>query len=363
MTAKTRIRINVPVYQQAAEWLVLFREGEDDARDRRRFERWLRNSSECVRAYLEIAEIWKQGASLDPGRRYDVDGLIAAARRGPGPVERLGGDALAGAAAATGAVPVVNSWTGPRWLAVAACMAVAAAGLGLLVWSNRAPVYSTVTGEQRSFALADGSQVVLNSDTRIRVRLGERERRVELLAGQALFTVVREAARPFVVSSGSAQVRAVGTQFDVYRKAADTIVTVIEGKVAISEAGPSMASREATASAGSAQPVLLSAGDQLTLRAASPPRRAHPDVSAVTAWTNRQLVFKGARLADVAEEFNRYNVRKLSIEDPRLHDFLINGIFSSTDPASLLNFLRMQPGIRVQERDSGVAVGGAPLAD
>ena len=81
----------------------------------------------------------------------------------------------------------------------------------------------------------------------------------------------------------------------------------------------------------------------------------------MTAWTNRQLVFKGARLADVAAEFNRYNPRKLLIEDPRLNDFLISGNFSSTSPASLLNFLRMQPGIRVQEQDDEVVVTGAPL--
>jgi transmembrane sensor len=336
MATKLRARINPQVYRQAAEWLVMFREGEDDAADRRRFELWLRNSAECVRAYLEIAEIWKQGAALDPQRRYDVDALIAEGRKGAAAIP------LAGLASPQSAASVAHSRARRRWLAAAAC--VAASGLGLLTWMQRAPVYSTITGEQRSFALADGSQVVLNSGTGIRVRFGERERRVELIAGQALFTVAKEPARPFVVDSGGTQVRAVGTQFDVYRKAAATIVTVIEGKVLT-------------------QSVLLSAGDQLTIRPAAPPRQTQPDLAVVTAWTKRQLVFKGARLADVAEEFNRYNDRKLSIEDPRLHDLQINGIFSSTDPTSMLNFLRMQPGINMREGEGGVVVTGAPPAD
>jgi transmembrane sensor len=345
MATKLRARINPHVYQQAAEWLVLFREGEDDAADRRRFELWLRNSAECVRAYLEIAEIWKQGAALDPQHRYDADELIAEGRRGAGVVLPLTGTALpAGTAPWSPAAPVARALWRRRWLAAAACAAFAAAGLGWLVSMQRAPTYSTVTGEQRSFSLADGSQVVLNSGTEIRVRFGERERKVELISGQALFTVAKEPARPFLVDSGGAQVRAVGTQFDVYRKAADTIVTVIEGKVLT-------------------QSVLLSAGDQLTIRPEAPPRRAQPDLAVVTAWTQRQLVFKGARLADVAEEYNRYNDRKLSIEDARLRDFLIDGIFSSTDPTSMLNFLRMQPGTRMREEEGGVIVSGAPPAD
>jgi len=344
---------------------VLFREAEDDTADRRRFERWLLSSPECVRAYLEISALWKQSATLDPQRRYDTDTLIAQGRERSSTVASLPRNASPIATQQSREAPAVR-----RWLATAACIAVAVSVLGVLSWMQRAPVFSTMLGEQRSFALADGSTVILNSSTKIRVKLSDRERRVELLAGQALFSVAKDRARPFIVTSGSTQVRAVGTQFDVYKKAADTIVTVIEGRVAISEESTSLASAEMARSApgvsdgrsgGESGPVLLSAGDQLLVPATAPPQQARPDLAAVTAWTNRQLVFKGARLADVAAEFNRYNPRKLLIEDPRLNDFLISGNFSSTSPASLLNFLRMQPGIRVQEQDDEVVVTGAPL--
>ena len=57
---------------------------------------------------------------------------------------------------------------------------------------------------------------------------------MELLAGQALFEVTKDASRPFVVSSQNKRIRAVGTQFDVNQRQGGTIVTVVEGTVAIS---------------------------------------------------------------------------------------------------------------------------------
>src|SRR5262249_15873572 len=93
--------------------------------------------------------------------------------------------------------------------------------------------YVTDVGEQRSFMLEDGSSVELNSRSRLKVHFTGCERSIELQAGQALFRVANDRTRPFVVNSGNASVRAVGTQFDVYRKKSGTVVTVLEGIVAI----------------------------------------------------------------------------------------------------------------------------------
>ncbi len=78
--------------------------------------------------------------------------------------------------------------------------------------------YATGIGEQRSIVLADGSTVDLNSRSKIRIRFSSERRGVELIEGQALFKVAKDHARPFVVDSDGTRVRAVGTQFDVYRK-------------------------------------------------------------------------------------------------------------------------------------------------
>ena len=81
--------------------------------------------------------------------------------------------------------------------------------------------------------LEDGSRIELNARSRLRVTYSKSLRTVELYDGQALFQVAKDASRPFLVKSGEATVRAVGTQFDVYRKDDHTTVTVLEGRVAV----------------------------------------------------------------------------------------------------------------------------------
>jgi transmembrane sensor len=188
--------------------------------------------------------------------------------------------------------------------------------------------------------------------------------------------VAKNAERPFVVYSGETRVRAVGTQFDVYKKTLGTVITVIEGQVAVysnpgtrgatadqvtrSQAEPQIRAGTQSALTQSALSipgsVLLAAGEQLTVAQQVVPRIEHPSLAGATAWTQRQLVFDSTQLTDVAAEFNRYNSRRLTIDAARLGDFRVSGIFSSTDPSSLIRFLREQPGITVAELDGEIQV-------
>ena len=221
------------------------------------------------------------------------------------------------------------------------------------------------------------------SRTRLRVRLTEKERAIDLLEGQAFFRVAKNPQRPFIVRSADTQIRAVGTQFDVYKKAAGTVVTVVEGKVAVftpmtdfrvptdatNARGPERSS--APSNGEEARPVrsgenprplrkqdvsFLSAGEQLTVTAKAVSRPVHANIAAATAWTRGTLVFDGSRLADVVEEFNRYNERQLAVRDPSLADIRISGVYSSTDPALLVRFLREQAGIRIDESSSATVI-------
>jgi transmembrane sensor len=228
------------------------------------------------------------------------------------------------------------------------------------LWLHRYPTYATDIGEHRSVTLADGSTVDLNARSEIRIQFSKRERAVELLQGQALFEVARDANRPFIVKLGEALVRAVGTQFDVNRGQNGTTVTVIEGRVAVlnevaalpTALGFAAPHPEAAVSAAT----YVSAGEQVTVTTAQVSKPHHTDVTAVTAWTQHRLIFDGTRLSDVVEQFNRYNTRRLVIEAPELADFHVSGVYASTDPASLIRFLREQPGVQVIESDDAVHI-------
>jgi transmembrane sensor len=410
---------NTQIYEEACGWFVECRSGDLDAAALAEFDRWLRKSPEHLSAYVEIAAIWNEGSLLDPANKWDIDTLTLQAAQDTDNVIALPGISLERASqhASTHDVssdPPDHLLTGSgdvhdapsqtrlqphgyrrrRWSAIAASAAALGLIAGGLVWDRlRLPTYATAIGEQRSIELADGSTVELNSRSKIRIRYSEHERNVELLEGQALFHVAKSHGRPFVVSADGTRVRAVGTQFDVYKKHTGTLVTVIEGRVAIftipvtpgpdtrfSPGTPASketdsavlpnsspprqvegtAARLSRATAGMASgtggTIYLSGGEQLTVSAQTSQKTDHPNIEGATAWRQRQIVFESASLADVAEEFNRYNQRQLVIEDTGLYDFHISGVFSSTDPDSLIRFLRERPGVHVTESPSEIRV-------
>jgi len=335
-------KLPTQIVEEAAEWFVEMDRDDVDRATRQRFDEWLRRSPEHVRAFLELLPIWEQGALPRPSNQIDPESLIAEVLGSQGNVVPLH--------ARTELLTRAQRSERPKfhvWLSVAASVLLVTL-LSAWFYIER-NTYSTGIGEQRSVALADGSVVQLNTRSRIRIRYSERERAIELLEGQALFEVAHDKDRPFVVDGGDASIRAVGTQFDVYRKEPETTVTVVEGRVTIvPETNPKSSRLE-----------LLAAGEQATITQSSVESSA-ADVAAAIAWTQRRLMFQKTALAEVVREFNRYNDRPLRIADPHLQEFLISGTFSSTDPSSLLRFLREQPGMRVVESRDEVRIDRAP---
>jgi transmembrane sensor len=435
MDRQARSKMNNQIYEEACTWFVECRAGDLDDAGRREFDRWLRKSPEHLSSYLEIAAIWNAGPQLDPTAKWSADMLIEhALSSGDDNVVPLHGVAL-GETTAPGAAPASavsaqeslttepaqaltavrtrataphNAWfTSWRRFAIAASV-LAIVGGALTMLELSSPIYATALGEQRSLQFEDGSTVELNSRSKIRVKYSKAERDVELIEGQALFHVAHDVRRPFIVAVGATRVRAVGTQFDVYKRSNGTVVTVVEGRVAVYSAPREFMSqtsgdaprlspiealppkRPARLSSGARTPsgssptgaalppdgetsprnspgvgltsssFLVSAGEQLTVTAEVAQKTASPNIAGATAWRDREIVFEAATLSDVAEEFNRYNQHKLVIEDPELYGFHISGIFSSTDPDSLIKFLRERPGVKVTEASGEIRIERGP---
>jgi transmembrane sensor len=390
-------RLNRQILDEASDWFVDFRVGDVDSAARERFDLWLRQSPEHIRAYMEIANTYVALPALNPTRKVDVQQLIAYAQS-EGNVVPFDPTARPNTRKDENphssqeqrvATQVRGERSGRRvfrrFAAAAATVALVATASTWFVTQRN--TYATDIGERRSITLTDGSTIDLNARSRVRIRFSKGERDVELIEGQALFGVAHDATRPFIVSAGNTAVRAVGTQFDVYRKRGGTTVTVVEGRVAVfGPPQPADANLSSGVEAGSAPrvqegriapqrmgrprrsegegpggsgEVFVSAGQQVTVTEQAVAAPTHANVAAVTAWTQRQLVFDASPLSDVVDGFNRYNTRQIVIEDRSLDDFHVSGVYSSTDPASLIRFLRQQPGIDVIETDAGVRVSRA----
>jgi transmembrane sensor len=390
---------NSQILDEASEWFVEFRAGDVDAPTRERFDEWLRQSPEHIRAYMGIARIYVEVPPPQVSRDIDVPALIAYANSAGNVVplpSRLAArqpTRLELEASSAQSPPAHSEGVFIRHRALAASLITGVVVVaGLLAWQReRYPEFTTDIGEHRSLALADGSTVDLNARSKVLVEFSASERRVELLEGQALFQVAKDKSRPFIVKSGDATVRAVGTQFDVDRKNTGTTVTVIEGRVVVySEVRPETSVVPVSSGESSAHPrtpavtkiqnspaiagappdlppdlapptetgsaVYVGAGEQVTVssQALAPPE--HADVGAATAWMQRRLVFDGTTLSDVVEQFNRNNRRQLIIESASLEGYHVSGTYSSTDPASLVRFLREQPGFKITETDNAVRI-------
>jgi transmembrane sensor len=239
--------------------------------------------------------------------------------------------------------------------------------------------YVSGVGERRVIHLDDGSTVTLNTQSRMRVWLTPRGRDIDLLDGEALFAVAHDARRPFRVHVGHTVVEAVGTEFSVYRGDHGTKVSVVEGRVKIfayQSPAPLILNPNVVAwtEKGAADferpppPIPVSAGEEAEVSNAGDGSTdfdverkvvTQAEIDHGLAWVNGQLVFENATLAETIEEFNRYNRRKLEINDPTLAQIRLGGAFSSTNVDEFiveLNTLFRISAIPVGNPNSGTQV-------
>jgi transmembrane sensor len=341
---------NRQILDEASAWFVEFRTESVNARRREEFMEWLRRSPDHIRAYLEISRTYVQLPCEGGVPASEVERLLSKART-------RAGDEVVSLGIHRSPVETVNVPAARRGtrlpLAVAASFLLLLVGaLGLRIIAQRG-LYTTEAGEERTVTLADGSRVELNGRTRLRVALSTRERDVRLIEGQALFQVAKDKSRPFIVDTGTVQVRAVGTSFDVHKEGGNTTVTVLEGTVAVVSSRSSPGSIAGTSQSAS---LLVTAGEQAVVTPQGSSKPKATNVSAATAWTRGQLEFDETPLAQVAEEFNRSSPRPLVLAGSMGGNLRISGVYSSVDPSSLILFLRNQPDLDVIESPDQIVV-------
>jgi transmembrane sensor len=252
-------------------------------------------------------------------------------------------------------------WLAHTLIATAAALAVA------LVWWRGAPAGSpptpsAFTEHQRRF-LADGSTVELNQGTEVTTDFSPTERRAILVRGEALFTVARDASRPFLVRAGGVDVRAVGTAFAVRLELSAVEVLVTEGRVVLARiaAADAPTRDENPASRPSAQSAEVSAGQRalVALTTAEPPQitPASPQLIAGQLYRQPQwLDFASAPLGAAVAEFNRRNRVQFVLADAELAALPIIASIRSDNVDGFARFLAAAPGVELEHRDTEILV-------
>lgn len=221
------------------------------------------------------------------------------------------------------------------------------AGVAWIDLAYRSEHVASQVGQRQALLLADGTQVLLDSNTEMTISWHLRSRQVELKAGQALFEVSPMVYRPFLVDAGLAVVRVVGTRFNVRRQEQDVQITVAEGRVAVRAA--------ATGAVAALEP-----GQQLRVHKGQEARLRRVDVDDVTAWQQSRLVFESTPLEDVIDTLQRYHRQPIRLMDPRLARLPVSGVFDSGHVDRLLALLPGILPVRVSTATDGSVLIDSP---
>jgi transmembrane sensor len=300
----------------AADWLAREDRGLT-AEEHDRMELWLEQSSRHKVAYLRLKASWRRASRL-------------AALKSPLPVSRQ---------------------PERRWFvsaAVAASLMIAAGGAA---WFWRAQTshplnYETAVGERQALRLADGTQVELDTNTRLHADLTGKSRTVTLDSGEAYFDVVHDASRPFTVYAGNRRITDIGTKFSVFRNGDDVRVVVTEGRVKIEQIDQPQAA-----------PLLAQAGHEIIAKGSETLLATKPDeeISNDLSWRRGVLVFNQQTLADAVEQFNRYNNRHIQVEGSA-RKIRIGGSFKADNVDIFVQLLHRGYGLSVNEQGDKIVV-------
>jgi transmembrane sensor len=182
--------------------------------------------------------------------------------------------------------------------------------------------YETPVGSQKTVTLADGSKVLINTDTSVDVAFSDTRRDVYLRRGEAFFDVVHNAKRPFTVVADQRLVRDIGTAFDVRLK--DHVVEVAIAKGSVELAHSSSASPASEQKLGVFTAGYSIAFDQKIERSE---QLSQADMSRKLSWRDGALDYDGEPLSKVLADFSRYTGVEFELRDKSLREIPVGGHF------------------------------------
>ena len=316
----------------AAEWFAHLRSGRLGSRDDKAWGEWMSAGAEHDQAYENVELAWElceelRERPLIKEMLRDVDRSVKQGRTAP---------------ARAWAFHLRPSWRAGAALAALVLICATAA----LFIADRPSVeqYATAVGEQRTVSLADHSTISLNTATQVRVRYSRALRSIEILSGEAVFSVTHDTGRPFEVHALRGTTTAVGTEFDVQISGEMTAVSVLEGTVSV-RPGESREGGNATR---------VSAGQAVEYKdgAASAVRGA--DAGKVRGWLAQRIVFSNVTLAEALADYNRYIKLPIVLGDANLGSKRINGVFRVGDETAFLDAL--EQGLHLTATTSAAGV-------
>ncbi len=313
------------IESMAADWVARRDRADWSAVDQQALDSWLDAAVTHRIAYLRLQSVWQR-----------ADQLAAPASAAQTTSTRL-----------HATLPRFS-----RWRIAASVILAVATGLGLWINSDEADKlpYQTAIGVRNTVALPDGTQVQLNTDTRIQVQMQRQTRQVWLEQGEIFLDVAHDAGNPFTVIAGHQRITVLGTQFSVRRDGEDVSVAVVQGSVRLDD----LSGRQP------ANPIVMARNDVASVRAGKlhVAARSPQQLADELSWRNGQLSLTNLTLGEAAQQFNRYNAKKLVITDAQSESIVIGGRFDATNVEGFARLVQQGFGLTVRDEGDKIFISG-----
>lgn len=195
------------------------------------------------------------------------------------------------------------------------------------------------TGQWHTRTLEDGSRITLTGNGAVNLAFDPRQRELELVQGQMLVEVAKDASRPFVVRTREARLTALGTRYVVERRDDVTILTMIESRVQV-----------AAVHGTQAPPMVARAGQRVAIssQGVGPVTTVDADMLD-NAWRLHQLVAHDRALTEVLDELNRQRPGWILYDKAALTGIRMTVVLPLDDPDRALRLLAESvPGLRLR---------------
>lgn len=280
------------IRKQAAKWFTRMQNAEVDHPDRSEFEAWLMQSNVHSDEYLAICAVWDDFDST-PKLQSLADAMT-----------------LKQFELKTDQKVKSKKLVNLAGKAVIVLFISALSLFGFQEWQTQ-PTMSiarnTAIAKIMKQELEDGSKLTLNANTEVEVTYYRNKRLVKLNRGEAIFEVVKDSNRPFIVESQMVKVTVLGTRFVVNQLNGRAFVSVDHGRVRV-EAAEGKGNIQENAQF---ETVILTNGQVAEVKAGSKPMRIQRTAADAFAFAEGRLIFDGASLSEIAESLSRY--RKIPV--------------------------------------------------
>lgn len=210
----------------------------------------------------------------------------------------------------------------------------------------------TEKGVKSTVTLPDGSQVWMNSDTRLEFPdkfIGDT--REVFLSGEAFFKVVHNPQKPMIVTTNrNFIIKVLGTEFNVrtYSDDATAKTTLYKGSIEM-YSKDSRNQYKLMARLSPCQSYIYN--DKST-----PSVKAGADTLVNNAWRRGCLIFENAPMEDVFKELERWHGVDIEVRDQRAYHYQFNANFENESLVQILESLKFCTDITYAIKDKKVEI-------